>query len=41
MKLEEFEALTRQEGFRAFTVYTKGGLEARVLHPEFVSIVAR
>jgi hypothetical protein len=38
MKLQEFEALAREEGFRAFTVYTKGGLKAEVPHPEFVSI---
>ena len=38
MKLDELAAMSAPEGFRPFSIITKGGLRMEVPHPEFVSI---
>src|SRR5262249_4616387 len=38
MRLGELAAMSAPEGFRPFSIITKGGLRMEVPHPEFVSI---
>ena len=38
MKLDEIKAMSGPDGFRPFTIVTKGGLSMEIPHPEFVTI---